>query len=150
MSLRYRPEIDGLRAVAVLAVVVYHARFPWGTDIVLSGGFLGVDVFFVISGYLITYLILDEHATSGRFSIARFYERRARRLLPALLVVVAATAVAAWFILLPSDLVDFASSILASLFFVSNFYWDLALQEYSAKSSLLRPLLHTWSLAIEE
>lgn len=150
MALNYRPEIDGLRTVAVLPVIVYHAEFPFGDNILLSGGYLGVDIFFVISGYLITSLILNEVASTGGFSILGFYERRVRRLLPALIAVTVASFCAAWQILLPAQLVDFCYSVLASLFFVSNFYWDLSLEVYGAQPALLKPMLHTWSLAVEE
>ena len=150
MKLTYRPEIDGLRAIAVLSVVIYHGRFQLGGQDLLPGGFLGVDVFFVISGFLITSLIRQEFVASGRFSYAGFYERRARRLLPALLLVLFACLPLAWELLLPSQLVDFCKSLLASLFFGSNHYWHIVTQEYGAESALLRPLLHTWSLAVEE
>lgn len=100
MSIRYRPEIDGLRTIAIGSVLIYHAKFAGGA--LLPGGFLGVDVFFVISGFLITSLILNEYAGTGRFSVGRFYERRARRLLPILFVVILASIPAAWTILMPS------------------------------------------------
>ncbi len=150
MSLRYRAEIDGLRTIAVGAVLIYHATVSIGGNKVLNGGFLGVDIFFVISGFLITSLILHEWSETGRFSILNFYERRARRLLPALFVVIFATLPAAWFILYPSQMVDLVKSLLASIFFVSNMFWHFSLQEYGAASGLLQPFLHTWSLAVEE
>ena len=108
-SLKYRPEIDGLRAVAVLSVVLYHANIPG-----ISGGFIGVDVFFVISGYLITSIIKREIA-ENRFSILRFYERRARRILPALFAMVAFTILLAPFVLLPSEFQDFPEQVLGTL-----------------------------------
>lgn len=150
MSLRYRREVDGLRTIAVIAVIVYHAEVQVGSGTLLKGGFFGVDVFFVISGFLITSLIIGELHDSGRFSILRFYERRARRLLPALLVVMLATLPCAWIILLPQQLSDFARSQLSSLFFVSNFYWYETLGDYGAEDALIKPFLHTWSLAVEE
>ena len=150
MSLRYRPEIDGLRSVAIVSVLIYHLKIDLGDYVLLRGGFLGVDVFFVISGYLIASIILSEHARTGRFSYATFYERRARRLLPALLCVLAASAAVGWVVLLPSGMVEFGQSALASIFFLSNVYWDLISQQYGAQSGLLQPLLHTWSLAVEE
>lgn len=116
----------------------------------LPGGYLGVDIFFVISGYLITTLLMNELTQTGRVSIFGFYERRARRLLPALLLVMLASLPFAWHYLLPEQLVDFSQSLLFSLFFTSNFYWDMSLQQYGAESSLLKPFLHTWSLAVEE
>jgi peptidoglycan/LPS O-acetylase OafA/YrhL len=138
----YRRDIDGLRAVAVLLVVLYH--FELG----VSGGFVGVDVFFVISGYLITGIIHRQSGAAG-FSFLDFYERRARRILPALMVVMAACTVAAMAILLPSDLDRFGASLGATLFFVSNFYfWSQG--SYFGPASDLAPLLHTWSLSVEE
>lgn len=139
----YRPEIDGLRALAVAPVVLYHAGVPG-----FSGGFVGVDVFFVISGFLITSLIWPD-IQQGRFSILSFYERRARRILPALFVVMAFSAFAAYRIFLNSDLLDFSHSLMATTAFVSNFHF-LADIGYFAAPAATKPLLHTWSLAIEE
>jgi len=150
MEIKYRPEIDGLRTIAVLSVIIYHGEFVLGAGQLLKGGFLGVDVFFVISGFLITSLIMSEYQREGHFSFANFYERRARRLLPALLVVMAASSILAWKYLLPTQLIDFSSSIIASLLFGSNFYWYETLQQYGGESALLKPFLHTWSLAVEE
>lgn len=141
--MRYRPEIDGLRAVAVLPVILSHAGFA-----TFAGGFVGVDIFFVISGYLITAILLSELAR-GDFSIARFYERRARRILPALFVVVAVCLPFAWAWMMPSQLTDFGESVLAVSLFSSNFLFWLE-EGYFSRSSELKPLLHTWSLAVEE
>ncbi len=148
--MKYRPEIDGLRTVAVGSVLLYHAQFPFGDGKVLPGGFLGVDVFFVISGFLITSLIYQEFARTQRFSVLKFYERRARRLLPALFAVIFASLPAAWFILLPTQMMEFANSLLASVFFVSNMFWYATSLEYGATTGLIKPFLHTWSLAVEE
>lgn len=150
MQIKYRPEIDGLRTIAVLAVIIYHAQFIMGGEHFLKGGFLGVDVFFVISGFLITSIIMKELHVDGKFSFLGFYERRARRILPALLLVIIAAFPFAWYLLLPSQLIDFSKSILSTLFFGSNFYWFDSLAEYDAESALLKPFLHTWSLAVEE
>lgn len=150
MHLKYRPEIDGLRTLAVLSVLIYHAKFAFGSGTLLSGGFLGVDIFFVISGFLITSLIIKEQKQTGSFSISNFYERRARRLLPALFVVMLVTLPIAWLYLIPLQFIDFSKSQISSLLFASNFYWDQSLQEYGAESSLYKPFLHTWSLAVEE
>lgn len=150
MELKYRPEIDGLRTIAVVAVIIYHAEFTLGSSYLLKGGFLGVDIFFVISGFLITSLIMSEHQRTGRFSIMNFYERRARRLLPALLVVMLVSLPFAWKYLLPTQLVNFSESLVTSLLFSSNFFWHATLQEYGTESALLKPFLHTWSLAVEE
>jgi peptidoglycan/LPS O-acetylase OafA/YrhL len=150
MSLKYRPEIDGLRTISVCAVLIYHAKFVIGGFDVLPGGFLGVDVFFVISGFLITTLIVQEHDRTGQFSIANFYERRARRLLPALFLVIFASFPVAWAVLMPSQMIDYVNSLLASVFFVSNMYWYTSVTQYGAEPGLVKPFLHTWSLAVEE
>lgn len=139
----YRPEIDGLRAVAILPVVFYHADFM-GFD----GGFVGVDVFFVISGYLIATIIIRD-LIKGRFSILGFYERRARRILPALFFVILACLPVAVFLMFPSQLVEFGKSVLATVFFGSNILFWLD-SGYFAAANELKPLLHTWSLALEE
>ena len=140
----YRPDIDGLRAIAVMAVVLYHAGFS-----ALGGGFVGVDVFFVISGYLITDLILREVRETGRFRFARFYARRVRRLVPALLATVAGSWVAATLFFSPAQMQDFAASVPAALLSVSNvWFWFEA--DYFAAASYTKPLLHTWSLSVEE
>lgn len=137
-NLRYRPDIDGLRAIAVLAVLLFHAHIPQ-----ISGGFIGVDVFFVISGYLITAALLSDG------SILRFYRHRARRILPALFVLIAVVGIAAGFILLPRDLVEFGKSAIAALTFWSNIlFWRQS--GYFASETELKPLLHTWSLGVEE
>ena len=140
----YRSDIDGLRAVAVVPVVLYHAGLPW-----LSGGFVGVDVFFVISGFLITSIIAPECA-AGQFSLLRFYERRARRILPALFFVVAASVLVATVMLLPDAFKSFAWSVLGTLGFVSNIWFWSTSTGYFAPTADLLPLLHTWSLAVEE
>src|SRR5215831_18847693 len=141
--MEYRRDIDGLRAVAVLAVVFFHARLPG-----FSGGFVGVDVFFVISGYLITGLIARDYQV-GRFSFATFYFRRIKRIVPALLCVYVGSTLLAAVLMLPSDMVEFGQSLFASAAFVSNhFFYKLA--GYFGGQSELKPLLHTWSLSIEE
>jgi peptidoglycan/LPS O-acetylase OafA/YrhL len=141
--MKYRPDIDGLRAVAVLPVVFYHAGFS-----MLSGGFIGVDVFFVISGYLITLIVAGEIA-ENRFSLVSFYERRARRILPALTCVIVASFVAGWFVLLPNEMKNIGQSALATALFLSNVYFMLTL-DYFGPTAEFAPLLHTWSLAVEE
>ena len=150
MKLTYRPEIDGLRAIAVIAVILYHAQLTIFGYQPFKGGFIGVDVFFVISGYLITSIILKELVTTGSFSFKNFYERRIRRILPALLFVMLVSLPFAWMYLLPSSFVDFSKSILYSLGFSSNFYFWYSGEQYGAESGLLKPLLHTWSLSVEE
>jgi len=150
MKLTYRPEIDGLRAIAVVAVILYHAQITILDHQPFKGGFIGVDIFFVISGYLITSIILKELVTTGSFSFKHFYERRIRRILPALLFVMFVSLPFAWMYLLPSSFIDFSKSILYSLGFSSNFYFHYSGQIYSAESGLLKPFLHTWSLSVEE
>ena len=150
MKLTYRPEIDGLRAIAVGAVILYHAQITILGYQPFKGGFIGVDIFFVISGYLITSIILKELVTTGSFSFKHFYERRIRRILPALLFVMIVSLPFAWMYLLPDSFIDFSKSILYSLGFSSNFYFHYSGQQYGAESGLLKPFLHTWSLSVEE
>ena len=150
MKLTYRPEIDGLRAIAVGAVILYHAQITILGSQSFKGGFIGVDIFFVISGYLITSIIFKELVTTGSFSFKYFYERRIRRILPSLLFVMLVSLPFAWIYLLPSDLIDFSKSILYSLGFSSNFYFHYSDQVYGATDGLLKPFLHTWSLSVEE
>src|SRR5690606_21581338 len=139
-SLSYRPDVDGLRAVAVISVVFYHGGFAG-----FSGGFVGVDIYDVISGYLIARL-LREALAARRFSIFGFYERRARRILPALVAVVFASLVVGGIFLGPKAYLELAESALATAFFGSNFYFWKDSGDYFADSLVLEPLLHTWSL----
>ena len=142
-EMHYRPEIDGLRAIAVVPVILFHAGFS-----IFGGGYVGVDVFFVVSGYLITSIIVAE-LEEDKFSIINFYERRARRILPALFTVMLACIPLSYIWMLPSQLEDFSGSLIAVLFFVSNvFFWQES--GYFATAADLKPLLHTWSLAVEE
>jgi peptidoglycan/LPS O-acetylase OafA/YrhL len=149
MKINYRPEIDGLRAIAVFAVILYHANLSLFGHPILQGGFLGVDIFFVISGYLITTIILEEIYENGQFSFLNFYERRIRRIIPVLLFVIIVSIPFAYFYLLPSSLIDFSKSILYSLGFLSNYYYYNTGQIYGAENALLKPLLHFWSLSVE-
>ena len=141
--MKYRKEIDGLRALAVLPVILFHAGFT-----TFSGGFVGVDIFFVISGYLITTIIVDE-MDKGSFSLLNFYEQRARRILPALFFVMLCTLPFAWFWMLRTTLKDFSKSLIAVPLFASNVLFYLT-SGYFDMASELKPLLHTWSLAVEE
>jgi peptidoglycan/LPS O-acetylase OafA/YrhL len=150
MKLTYRPEIDGLRAIAVSAVILYHAQITILGHQTFKGGFIGVDIFFVISGYLITSIVLKELVNTGSFSFKYFYERRIRRILPALLFVMLVSLPFAWMYLLPSSFLDFSKSILYSLGFSSNFYFLYSGQKYGALGGLFTPFLHTWSLSVEE
>jgi peptidoglycan/LPS O-acetylase OafA/YrhL len=140
---RYRADIDGIRAIAVTSVVLFHAGlFPF------RSGFVGVDIFFVISGYLIGGIILRE-TKDGHFDFAKFYARRARRILPALFVVVLSTCLAGWFLLDASEFREVGATATSTLLAVSNIsFWRF--QEYFATDARLRPLLMTWSLGVEE
>jgi peptidoglycan/LPS O-acetylase OafA/YrhL len=142
MTFSYREDIDWLRAIAVLAVVAFHFEAP------VWGGFVGVDIFFVISGYLITSIIQSE-LKDGSFSFARFYERRVRRLLPALYVMVALTAIPSFHYLLASERAEFFRSVASVVTFTSNFFFWFQ-TGYFDHAAVEKPLLHTWSLAVEE
>jgi peptidoglycan/LPS O-acetylase OafA/YrhL len=142
-AMKYRADIDGLRALAVIPVVFYHldvARF--------SGGFVGVDIFFVISGFLISTILCGE-MQAGTYNIVKFYERRIRRIFPALFSVLAATMIGAWYLYLPAQFTEFSRSVVAAAFFVSNIFYYSKFDYFDSFSSE-SPLLHTWSLAVEE
>jgi peptidoglycan/LPS O-acetylase OafA/YrhL len=142
-DIQHRADIDGLRAVAVLSVVFFHMSKQG-----LAGGYLGVDIFFVLSGYLICAIIWRE-IRDGRFSVARFYDRRIRRIMPALLLVLLVTTLASVVLLLPSDLVGYSRSLLATLVFSANLYfWRDT--NYFSQAAQQKPLLHIWSLGVEE
>lgn len=141
--MKYRPEIDGLRALAIVPVIFFHAGFDQ-----FSGGFVGVDIFFVISGFLITSILVSE-MDEKRFSIVHFYERRARRILPALFFVAAMCIPFAWVLLPPSEMKRFSDSLVSVATFSSNFlFWRQS--GYFDTANELKPLIHTWSLAVEE
>ena len=141
--MQYRPDIDGIRALAVVPVVLFHAGI-WP----FSGGYIGVDVFFVISGYLITTILVND-VRAEKFSVVRFYDRRIRRIFPALFLMMGLCFIASWFILLPSHFEDFSESAFAAAIFLSNVqFWREA--GYFGADAELAPLLHTWSLAVEE
>ncbi|MDB4142971.1 acyltransferase [Akkermansiaceae bacterium] len=139
---KYRPEIDGLRAIAVLAVVMFHAGFG------CPGGYVGVDVFFVISGFLITSLIWKD-LENGKFTFADFWERRARRIVPALVVMTLVTLIVGWFLLLPSDYASLGKASASQAIFAANIHYWLD-SGYFTGAAEEKPLLHTWSLAVEE
>jgi peptidoglycan/LPS O-acetylase OafA/YrhL len=141
--MKHRSDIDGLRAVAVIAVVLFHTRL-----VRVPGGFVGVDIFFVISGYLITTLLLED-IRKERFSIASFYERRVRRILPALFTVLVFSSLAAYALFLPRDAKDYGRSLAATVFFSSNRVFAAQAGYFDAPAEM-KPLLHTWSLAVEE
>lgn len=139
-----RPDIQGLRAVAVGLVMLYHAGFP------LRGGFIGVDVFFVVSGFVITALLMREYARTGRINFKQFYTRRVRRLLPALAVMTTATVLAGWAILPLRSQGVTASTGLAASFFLANAEIMRSTGGYFDATADENALLHTWSLAVEE
>lgn len=141
--MQYRPEIDGLRAIAVMPVVFFHAGIE-----IFSGGYVGVDIFFVISGYLITSIIISELSVK-KFSLLGFYERRARRILPALFFMMAVCLPFAWYLFLPHELKGFSQSLVAVSTYTANIYFWIS-TGYFEIAAELRPLLHTWSLAVEE
>ncbi|MFG1300127.1 acyltransferase family protein [Xanthobacter sp. V3C-3] len=143
MSLAYRSDIDGLRAVAVGSVVLYHARFP-----PFSGGFIGVDVFFVISGFLITSIIYRE-ISNGNFSLVDFYDRRIRRIFPALFTVIAVTTLLCALILMPRQMMEYVQMLPPAALFYANIYFQNLLNYFGPKAAEA-PLLHLWSLAVEE
>ena len=139
----YRREIDGLRAIAVIPVILFHAGVPY-----FSGGFVGVDVFFVISGYLITSILFRD-LKSGSFSFTHFYERRVRRIAPALFLVMFVSVFLSWFVLLPADMKAFSQSLVSiSLLSPNLFFWLQT--DYFSSAAEMNPLLHTWSLGVEE
>jgi peptidoglycan/LPS O-acetylase OafA/YrhL len=141
--MHYRSDVDGLRAVAIIPVVLYHFGFP-----TFSGGYVGVDVFFVISGFLITSIIYRE-MLEGHFSFTQFYEHRIRRLFPALFFIIAVTAIVAAFLLLPGDFRSFSQSVVAATVFGANLlFWKTS--GYFDGPAEMKPLLHTWSLSVEE
>lgn len=139
----YRPEIDGLRALAIIPVVLYHSGIK-----LFEGGYVGVDVFFVISGYLITSIIVKD-LNQNSFSIIEFYKRRARRILPALITVSLISIILAWYLMLPNQMKEFSQSIVSVYIFLSNFFFYKKINYFQSKSDEF-PLLHTWSLSIEE
>lgn len=139
----YRPDIDGLRALAILPVLLFHAGFD-----TFSGGFVGVDVFFVISGFLITSIIIRD-LDQGKFSLTDFYERRIRRILPAFLAMMTAVAITAYFVFLPYDFNNLSKNFASALVFFSNIrFWKKT--GYFDGTNLEKPVLHTWSLGVEE
>ena len=150
MNKTYRPEIDGLRSLAVLGVLFYHAEIFFQSFRIFPGGFLGVDIFFVISGYLITLLILKEYQSNNKFSFKNFYIRRARRILPALILVIFISSIFSYYYLLPIYFEEFIKSVTSSFFFFSNIFFHYSEQAYGAQALTKVPLLHTWSLSLEE
>ena len=149
-KINYFPIIDGLRAIAVLSVILYHLKLNILGTSVLPGGYLGVDIFFVISGYLITFILILEFEEKNTISIVKFYQRRIRRIIPVLILVIFFSIPFAWFFFIPKNFIDYAYSALSSIGFISNFYFYLTGASYGAENNLYKPFLHTWSLSIEE
>ncbi len=149
MKLKYRPEIDSLRAISVLGVIIYHSKIYFLGELFFQGGYYGVDIFFVISGYLITSIIYED-LSKNNFSLKKFYVKRCRRIFPALIFTIFISLLLSWYSIMPVSFIDYAKSIIYSLTFISNYYFYFSGLEYGAVSGLLKPLLHTWSLAIEE
>lgn len=141
----YRPDIQGLRAIAVVLVVIYHSGLGW-----FPGGYIGVDVFFVISGYLISQMLLNEWQAVGHIDLVGFYARRMRRLLPAAAVVLLSTIVFARLVYSPIEIKTFSSDAIATAVYLSNFWFAHLATDYLATDEVVSPLLHTWSLAVEE
>jgi hypothetical protein len=141
----FRPDIEGMRAVAILMVVAFHTGFGW-----IRGGFIGVDVFFVLSGYLITEILVKEIERTGRLSFSKFYARRAKRLLPASFLLVLCTLLLSFAILSPLEVTRIAQTALATGSYSSNLWFILKSTDYFGAGVDTNPLLHTWSLAVEE
>ena len=150
MKINYRPEIDGLRAFAIIAVIFYHAKITLFNYEFLRGGFIGVDIFFVISGYLISSIVIKQLNINKQFDFKIFFERRARRILPAFLIVIIFSILVGILLLQPVQLKQLSLSVLYSLGLISNYYFNTIASVYFAESSLTIPLLHYWSLSLEE
>lgn len=150
MKINYRPEIDVLRALSVISVIIYHSNIKIHGLTLFSGGFLGVDIFFLISGYLITRIILNEYLLTNNFDYSGFLIRRFKRLIPAILFVSIFSSLIAWLILGFESHKDFSNSILSTFLFSSNYYFYNIGLEYNTNNSLIIPFLHTWSLSLEE
>ncbi len=148
MKIKYRPEIDGLRFLAVTAVILYHADLSFLDLNFFAGGFLGVDIFFVISGYLIGKLIYNQ-TRSGNFSVISFIVRRLRRIYPALFVMCFVVSIFGFVYLFPTSVTELINSVVSSLFFFSNYHFYISGHEYGANTLLVKPLIHTWSLSVE-
>ena len=142
MTNKYRTDIDGLRAIAVISVILFHLKY-------ISNGYLGVDVFFVISGYLITSIIYKE-VESNSFSILKFYEKRIRRIIPLVLFTSFVAFILGLFFMLPDDLENLSQAVFASNFSVNNILMRITSSDYWAIKNDYKPLMHTWSLGIEE
>lgn len=143
MIKNYRAELDGLRALAVIAVIVYHAKLSFNGFQLIPGGFFGVDIFFVLSGYLITGILWERQTT-----LFKFYKGRVDRIYPALVMMLLVASITMYFILVPSDLLATTDSVKGALGFYSNYIF-MHEDAYVTESSKYKPFLHTWSLGVE-
>ena len=150
MKINYRPEIDGLRAIAVIGVILYHTKITVLGYQPFKGGVIGVDIFFIITGFLITSILLYEHKQNKTINIINFYERRIRRLLPVLLFIIIIANIFSYFVIDPMRLRETSMSTLFSVFFAANIYFHYFGDFYGNSVNLLKPLLHLWSLGVEE
>lgn len=150
MNKFYRPDLDALRGIAVLSVLFYHAKFTFFDKDLFIGGFLGVDIFFVLTGYLITSMLIIEYRKNNSINIFYFYLRRIKRLVPALLVVITLATFLSYLFLDPVKIKEFSHSVFYSLVFLPNFYFHYFGNFYGQQINLYKPLLHLWSLGIEE
>lgn len=148
MNQNYIKHLDGLRALAIFGVIIYHAKLYFTSEPFLKGGFLGVDLFFVISGYLMTSIVYEQ-SKNNDFSFKEFLLKRIRRIFPALLFICIISLPLIYFFIMPKDLIEQIKSIVSSIFFFSNFFYSFISQEYAAESSFLKPFIHTWSLSVE-
>ena len=148
MNQNYIKHLDGLRAVAIFGVIIYHAKIYFTSEPFLKGGFLGVDLFFVISGYLMTSIIYEQ-SKNNNFSFKKFILKRIRRIFPAILFICIVSLPFIYFHIMPKYLIEQIKYILSSIFFFTNFFYSYISQEYAAESSLLKPFIHTWSLSVE-
>ena len=149
-GVKYRPDIEGLRGIAVLLVFFYHFEKVFLKSTFLQGGFIGVDIFFVVSGYLISYLIFNELKNTNNFSFKNFYLRRIKRILPVLALVIFFSTIISYILFIPEKFIFSKNSAISSWFFLSNIFFWKRLSTYHAEESTNLPLLHTWSLAVEE
>ncbi|MDC1497007.1 acyltransferase [Pelagibacteraceae bacterium] len=145
---KYRIELDVLRALAIILVICYHLEVQFLNFVIFRGGFLGVDIFFVISGYLISSIIKTE-ISNNQFNLINFIERRLRRIIPVFLLAILISLPLGYFFIMPSEMMDLAKSAISSSFLLSNYYFHFSLSAYANLSSFLKPLIHTWSLSVE-
>jgi peptidoglycan/LPS O-acetylase OafA/YrhL len=148
--IQYYPLIDSLRAISIIGVIIYHLEINFFSYKFFGGGYLGVDIFFFISGYLITGLIYNEYDKIGKFNFLNFYNRRLRRIIPPIIFLLFFLLIFSYLFYLPNELIEISKITISNLFFISNFYFHYNSFFYWADNSAANSLLHTWSLAIEE